>query len=239
MEPRAALPVDTRELLASWLDGESVKDIADDLKIEDPQEVTEYIEDAFGYRLPWGASAYLRIASDVAETVVGSRLAANIAGMIKYGVPSPEAVWAMTAGVASRRAAIAIADDYLRMGLDRSAGQFRRWLGRLDPESVADRLGFVGAELESTAKAILRSQPNDYLAALDTDGLLLPLTATCRPSRFAVDTGLFYELNVGDRLEVARDRESRLNRNAVVLATTGGILGHLQADAPARRRTRA
>src|SRR5204862_7719381 len=115
-----------------------------------------------------------------------SRLAANIAGMIKYGVPSPEAVWAMAAGVASRRASVAVADEYLRMNLDRTVGQFRRWLGRLDPESVAERLGLVGAELGATAKAILRSQPNDYLASLDTDGELLPLRAACRPVRSAI-----------------------------------------------------
>lgn len=231
MEPRAALPVDTRELLSSWLDGDVVKDIADSLSVEDPQDVTEYIEDAFAYRLPWGASAYLRIASDIAAVPATSRLAANVAGMIKYGVPSPEAVWAMTAGVASRRAAVAVADEYLRMNLDRTVGQFRRWLGRLDPESVAERLGLVGAELESTAKAILRSQPNEYLAALDADGELLPLRATCRPTRSAVDTGLFYELKIGDRLEVHRDRESRLNRNAVFLAVKNQRLGYLQADA--------
>jgi hypothetical protein len=47
----------------------------------------------------------------------------------------------------------------------------------------------------------------------------------------AVDTGLFYELEVGDRLTVSRDRDSRLNRNAIVLVAPGGPVGHLQPDA--------
>lgn len=231
MEPRAALPVDTGELLASWLDGEPVKAISDRMKIEDPQEATEYIEDAFSYRLPWGSSAYLRIAAASLGTTVTSRLAANIAGMIKYGVPSPEAVWAMTAGVASRRAAMAVADDYLRTGLGRTVGEFRRWLGRLDPDAMAERLGFVGAELESAARAILRSQPNDYLAALDGSGELLPMSAIVRPGRSAIDTGIFYEIAVGDLLAVERDRETTLNRNAIVLIADNGPLGNLQVDA--------
>jgi helicase len=231
MEPRAALPVDTRDLLSSWLDGDGVKDISDRLGVEDPQELTEFIEDAFAYRLPWGASGYIRIAAEIASVSVTSTLASNIAGMIKYGLPLPEGVWAMSAGVASRRAAVAVADEFLRTNPERSVGEFRRWLGRFDPESIADRLGLVGAELESTAKAILRSQPNKYLVNLDGDGVLLPLRAACRPGRSAIETGFFYELAIGDKLNVYRDRDSRLNRNAVVLAAKNQRLGYLQVDA--------
>jgi len=231
MEPRAALPVDTRELLSSWLDGEPVKSIADRLDIEDPQDATEYIEDAFSYRLPWGASGYLRIAADVFEVSSLSRLAANIAGMIKYGLPSPEAVWAMTAGVASRRAAMAVADEYLRVATERSVSQFRRWLGRLDPDAMAERLGLSGAELESTAKAILRSQPNEYLQALDSDGEMFPMRAAVRPTRSAVDTGLFYEIDSDEHVELRRDRETTLNRNAILVLARDQRLGYLQADA--------
>lgn len=57
MEPRAALPVDTRILLSMWVDGTPVREIAREVHVEDAQDVTEYIEDAFSYRLPWGASS--------------------------------------------------------------------------------------------------------------------------------------------------------------------------------------
>lgn len=92
-------------------------------------------------------------------------------------------------------------------------------------------MGLTGAELESTARAILRSQPNDYLAALDYSDSVLPLRAICRPMRSAVETGLVYELNIGDSLAVKRDRDSRLNRNAVFLSAGDRRLGYLQADA--------
>ncbi len=231
MESRSAVPVDTRELLSMWLSGDPVKAICDDLDVEDPQEVTEYIEDAFNYRLPWGVSAYLRIGSALTNTPLAPRIPANLAGMIKYGVPSPEAAWAMSAGVASRSAAKAVADEYYRTAGIGTVTEFRRWLGRLDPDLVAERLGLAGAELESTAKAILKSQPNDYLTALDTTGDLLPLQATCRSVRSAVESGLIYEVEVGDLLDVERDRDSRLNRNAVVISVGGARLGYLQADA--------
>jgi hypothetical protein len=165
------------------------------------------------------------------DTVVSSPIVSNLAGMIKYGVPSPEAVWAMTAGVASRRGAIAVADAYLRDQADRSASGFRRWLARMDPDSVAEQLDFSGGELEATARAILRSQPNEFLARLDTDGELYPLTASVRPVRSAVDSGLIYDLEPGDLLVVQRDRDSRLNRNSVLLLVDRVRLGYLQADA--------
>jgi superfamily II DNA/RNA helicase len=231
METRAELPVDTRELLSAWIDGTPVHVMADRFELGDPQEVTEYIEDAFSYRLPWGVSGYLRIATSVLATTVTSPLASNLAGMIKYGVPSPEAVWAMTAGVASRRAAIAVADAYLRGDPDRRPSDFRRWLARLDPDSVAEQLGFSGGELEATARAILRSQPNEFLARLDTDAGLYPLRASIRPVRTAINSGLIYELSPGDHLTVRRDRDSRLNRNAVLLLVNRVRLGYLQADA--------
>lgn len=231
MEPRAALPVDTRGLLSAWLDGDSVLQISEDLGLDDPQDVTEFVEDAFSYRLPWGASGYLRVASAMTDTTVASTLAANLPGMIKYGVPSPEAAWAMSAGIASRGAAMAVAGEYLRSGEDRSAPSFRRWLGRLDPEALAERLGFRGAELESTARAVLRSHPNDLLSALDEDGALLPMTATCRPTRAAIDTGVFYELTAGDPVDLVRDRESIINRNAVLVRSEEDAVGYLDLDA--------
>jgi len=49
--------------------------------------------------------------------------------------------------------------------------------------------------------------------------------------RSAVETGLVYELNIGDSLAVKRDRDSRLNRNAVFLSAGDRRLGYLQADA--------
>lgn len=231
MEPRAAVSVDARDLLSAWIGGKPVKTICDEFSVDDPQEVTEFIEDAFSYRLPWGVSSYVRLASALTSTQVQSRVAANLAGMVKHGVPSPEAAWAMSAGVASRRAAMAVADDYHRTASAGPVAAFRRWLGRLDPELVAERLGLTGAELESTARAILKSQPNDYLAKLDSDGELLPLRASCRPVRSAIDSGLVYEVASGDGLEVYRDRDSRLNRNAVLLTAAGSSLGYLQADA--------
>ena len=114
MEPRSELAVDSRELLNLWLDGTSVHEIARTLEIDDAQDATEYIEDVFSYRLPWGISSYVRLASVATGVDQLTLLSGNIAGMVKYGVPTPEAAWAMTSGVASRRASIVVARTYLQ-----------------------------------------------------------------------------------------------------------------------------
>lgn len=230
MEPRAGIPVDTRVLLSRWIDGQAVSDIADECDL-DPQDTTEFIEDAFGYRLPWGISAYVRIATDQVDIDHLSPLASNIAGLVKYGVPSPEAAWAMTAGVASRRPAMSVALEYLREGGESDPRVFRRWLGRLDPESLAERLGLASAELESTARAVLRSQPNELLARLDRGESLLPLQVSCRPLRAMIESGAFYRLSPGDSLRVERDHDSHLNRNSIVLSTSGQRVCFLPTDA--------
>ena len=230
MEPRAALPIDTRALLTGWCNAELVRDLAQQFGA-DPQAITEFIEDAFSYRLPWGVTGYLRIASVELSTPVRSSLAANIAGMVKFGVPSPEAVWALSAGVASRSAALVVADAYMRQGGERDAGQFRRWLGRLAPDSLAERLSLTGSELEATARAVLRSQPNEYLRRLDQGNDLLPLTSECHVLRFALASGLAYEATQGTHLTIQRDHDSRLNRNAVLLSLGGQPFAYLAADA--------
>jgi superfamily II DNA/RNA helicase len=230
MEPRAAVRLDSRDLLSSWIDGESVRDVANRAGL-DPQDLTEYIEDAFSYRLPWGISAYLRIATHVSGLSTLNVVASNIAGMAKYGVATPEAVWAMTAGVASRRAAIVVAQEYARTIRTRSAASFRRWLGRLNPDYVAERFGLTAAELESTARAILRSQPNDYLQRLDAGEPLLPLRVTCRLQRRALEMGYAYDVQVGQVLQVTRDLDSRLNRNSMYVSLNRHQLAYFPADA--------
>ncbi len=231
MEPISAVSIDARELLSVWISGEAVKKICDAFIVEDPQDVTEFIEDAFSYRLPWGVSSYIRLASALTGAQAESRLAANLAGMVKYGVPSPEAAWAMSAGVVSRNAAMAVADDYYQTAGPGSVAAFRRWLGQLDPDMAAERLGFTGTDLESTARTILKLQPNDYLTKLDCGGELLPLQASCYLLRCAIRSGLFFRVARGDRLKVQRDTDSQLNRNAVLILADGEPLGYLQADA--------
>ena len=230
MEPRNPIAVDTRELLSSWCDATPIHEIAADLG-EDPQDLTEFVEDWLSYRLPWGVSGYLRIASFEISSPISSPLAKNVAGMLKFGLPSPEAVWAMSAGVVSRGASVAVADAFLSQRIERSPIQFRRWLSRLNPDSLSDRLKLTGSELESTARAILRAQPNEHLRRLDEGMSLLPFETRCTPMPSAYRSGLVYEVEEHQQLSLERDRDSKLNRNAVFVSLREQRLAPLPVDA--------
>ncbi len=227
MEPDASLTCDERLLMASWLDGEPVAAISQTLS-GDPQQVTRYIEEVFANLLPWGVSAYLRVSQFELELEPLSPAAVNIAGMIKYGVPTPEAVWAMTAGVGSRTAAISIASHYTKqMARASAAGDFRNWLTHLNPDSLNEDFGLTGVDLESTAKAVLRSQDNQYLAKLDTTGDILPLDTSCAPNRRSTERGTLFEVEIAQSVSLRRDLDSVLNRNAIQVVINGAVFGYL------------
>ena len=57
------------------------------------------------------------------------------------------------------------------------------------------------------------------------------MTVEVRPLRSAVDSGLSYEVEVGEELGVQRDRESTLHRNAVMLVAGAQPLAYLPVDA--------
>lgn len=230
MEAASSWTGDDRMLMELWLDGRPVFEIAETVDSE-PQYINRYIEEVFHYLFPWGVSAFLRIAKYELELVGLSRLADNSAGMVKYGVPTVESAWAMTAGLVSRRAAITVASVYCRSSDSTSPADFRRWLSRLNPDSLGEQLGLTGIELESTARAVLRSQRNDYLAELDSRDDILPVVVEVVPDQHAMERGLLYDLDVGDELTLSRDYDSQLNRNAIRVIIGNDCLGYLPADA--------
>ncbi len=209
-----------------WLDGMNVAEISGVLE-QDSAHVTRFIEEMYAYRLPWGLAAYTRIAAHVLGIEDPNVTVENIPSMVKYGVPTPEASWAMTAGVAPRWAAIRLATRYISEVEEISPASFRRWIGQLDPDVLENEFGFTGVGLETTARAVFKSGINPYLVALDSDRDIFPMEAVVRPQRRAVDRGVVARLAVGDSLRIVRDYESTINRNAVVLYRNDDAVGYL------------
>jgi len=205
--------------LALWLDGVSVSQMSDELD-QDPSIVTRFVEDMYSYRLPWGLAGYVRVAAFLLGIEEIDVDVVNLPSMVKYGVPTPEAAWAMTSGVAPRRAAIELATRYMTTEDESSAGGFRRWLGRLDPEVLDEEFGLTGAALEATARAVFKSGPNEFLKRLDVGRDLFPLEVEIRPQRRAIDRGVIARLENESALQLSRDYDSVVNRNAVAVLRT-------------------
>ena len=97
---------DVDVLLGLWVEGNSIADLA--AHVVDADESTEqlsrYIEELFGYRLPWIISALLRIAKE-SMGIQDHEMSEYIRcypSMVKHGLPDPVASWAMSAGITTR-----------------------------------------------------------------------------------------------------------------------------------------
>jgi len=109
---------DYLDLLQRWLEGSDISQLRDEFRAAaaSDEDLAKFIEDFFGYRLPWGISGYIRIAMKMLDVpqINLSAFARFFPSMVKFGVPFPAAAWAMTAGVPLRRVAIEIASRYMQ-----------------------------------------------------------------------------------------------------------------------------
>src|SRR6266536_2873775 len=174
MQPRTAYAGSYPELLARWLQGQPVAETAETLEAPDStssttESVGRFIEEYFAYLLPWGISSYLRIASHLLEPGPLSPVVAGLGSLVKYGVPTLEAAWAMAAGVANRQSALLVADLYTRArsGNTGDPAAFRSCLGDLNPEELVEEYGVPEAALAEVSRAIFRSAHSAALARLD------------------------------------------------------------------------
>jgi ERCC4-related helicase len=223
MQPRSAYGGNVHDLLVRWLEG---RPVADELAaMGEGEDVSRFIEEYFTYLLPWGTTAYLRIAAYLLDVGAIASVVAGLASLVKYGVPTLESAWAMSAGVPDRQTAILLAGLYSAEGGESSVAKFRRWLGDLDPEELAEERGVSEAALPNLRRAIFRTTHSQALARLDEGRPLLPLIVSVRVSRRAmVDIGA---LKPDLILDVARDYDSAY-RNATRVQSDGRIIGYLR-----------
>jgi len=107
---------DYKELLIQWVRGDNIEDIFKDLEIQEikPDVLVKIIDKLFRYELPWSFSGIIRIAIEVLDLdkTQLNNYVTFLPSMIKYGVPSFVACWAMGIGIPSRSIALRIASKY-------------------------------------------------------------------------------------------------------------------------------
>lgn len=225
MQPRVAYSGSYLALLNLWLEGRPVAEATADLGTG--EDVSRFIADYFAYRLPWGISSYLRIARHVLQLDQLSSVVIGLSSLVKYGVPTVEAAWAIGAGVADRQTAIRVAGLYIaeRRTSTSEARDFRRWLGDVQPESLVEEYGLPEAALPDLNRALLRSARSPILARLDQGEPLLPFNAVVRALRRS--TGLVSSLLPDAVMQVRRDYDSPY-RNSTRLDSMGQTIAYLR-----------
>jgi hypothetical protein len=131
--------------------------------------------------------------------------------MIKFGVPTPQAVWAIVNGVPLRRVAIELGDRFIGSSDDAmNVGAFASWLRNLEPDELSSQYGLSGELLQDVARSLGRTGPNSLLREFRGVNAALPLRAAVRGISF------------GQRAAIATP-----DRNAVEVTHDGAAFGYL------------
>ena len=158
---------DPEELLRLWLEGRSIDDIAEVLDATDSLEnLSRYVEELFGYLLPWIISGFIRISKETLS-IQEKELTEHIRSypsMVKYGLPDPVAAWAMSAGIGSRGTALRLAGAFnLSNSETDSHKEFVNWMAGLSDEMLRNDFEVTGYELENLRYKIDRMALNPFL----------------------------------------------------------------------------
>ena len=234
-ETTIAFAGDPEVLLGQWLDGMSIKEIVkstpDDT--DSVERISRYIEDLFGYRLPWIISALLRISKESLgiQDEKPSEYIQCYPSMVKYGLPNPVASWAMSIGISTRDVALRLAEAFEGQAADVSSHEdFVIWLSRLSDDSLRHKYGVTGYILDDLRYKLGRMAINPLLNPIRPLHEVLPLQEKV--------VGISYEnrwiaarrVRSGDNLELRRDYENPVDPNAVAVHHKAGQVGFLPRD---------
>ena len=232
MSGRLPFGGDREALVRAWIGGKSVQEaLRESGGAGHRAEAARFIEGSLGHYAPWAITAFTRIAAcelGLDPSGLPPRVR-HLAGMVRYGVPGPEACWAMRLGVATRRAAVAMAADY---GGDCNFGAFVEWLGRLGPEAAAKRYGPDSNAAGAAAAAASRTRPNPLLRECRTMDEVLAAGAgvECGAAGAAGEVASA-RASAGDPLRLERDRDAAHDRNAILVHAGGSVIGRVERDA--------
>lgn len=235
-EVQTEFPMDKLPIFISWLNGAAITDLTKEFGGLDlgTEDFAQFLEEFFCYKLPWGISAIIRIAKSELGLRSMSSMVHSFAAMTKYGVPVPEAAWAMSAGVPIRKTALEIAARFRSSMIIASQDNFVTWLGTLEPEELSAEYGIVGDTLVAVSKSIAKGKN----PLLQNYPYRYPLLSRVMGISYGdARRTTFLEVEEGDILGFQREYGNATDRNAIIVTYSGRELGYMdrlsaQAIAP-------
>ena len=223
---------DLIELANDWVDQVPMPEIVNKHLTEgsDEKKFHRFISDFFGFRVPWGIGAYIGIAEHVLESDREvSEIVRWLPTMIRYGVRTPNASWAMTLGCPSRELSGLLAAGFITEAGGRGATYtaFVAWFASLTEEDFVYRFQASPHEAEVLTRRSASMVPGNRTIAAS-------LRAGTSVSRTSV-AGLRYENRVaalagvadGSAVRLARDYRNQYDPNAIEVRGSGGLLGYV------------
>ena len=216
---------DRAALIRMWVAGESVPEVLAAVPTEDRCAAARFVERFLGHYMPWGISAFVRIAAAEFGISAGDLppRVLHLPDMVRYGVPAPVAGWAMRLGVPTRRAAMRMAADYAG---EQTVPEFAGWLAGLGDR----RLAQYGRGAAAAALAASRMAPNRLIRGGYSMRRVLEMGAAVRCARNGRGPIAAARLSRGNPLEIRRDYDAAYDRNAIAVYADGSLIGHVERD---------
>ena len=226
---------DPEVLLGLWLDGMSITEIVEHSPddTDSVERISRYIEELFGYRLPWIISALLRICKESLgiQEEKPSEYIRCYPSMVKHGLPNPVASWAMSAGITSRSVARSLAEAFEEQALDISSHEdFVTWLSSLSDDSLRHDHGITGYVLDDLRYKLGRMAINPLLKPIRPLHEVLPLQRKVVGVSYKNRRIVARRVRTGDKLELHRDYDNPVDPNAVAVHHKMGQVGFLPRD---------
>ena len=188
----------------------------------------DLIADYFGYKLPWGIASFMGIANNALKLDGAfSTTIQWLPSMVRYGVATRGAAWAMTVGCPTRELSTRIAEAFADYTVKGTYRDFVQWFSGLTPEDFILRINATPDE----AKLLV-----PRAAALVPDGKQIAARLRSRVSDYTADVvGLQYgnrsarlpAVSVDDAVTLIRDYRNPYNANAITISHGSGELGYL------------
>ena len=163
MRPEKEFSGSYQELLRGWLSGANVYELATQLDTDTkPDDLAKFIEELFGYLLPWGIYGFIRIALSILHLDNNdiSDYAKFLPSMVKFGLPSPATCWAMISGIPFRSNAIEVSSKYTTEVNDINYKNFLEWIAKMDYGPLSNDYNLKSPILEDVSKSLLKAGAN-------------------------------------------------------------------------------
>lgn len=229
MRHRHSYGGDTRRLVEMWLGGAPVTDLLGGSGHADRADVAHIVDGITGHDSPWIVSALIRIAAleTGADAATLPPRIRHLPGMIRHGVASPEASWAMRLGMTSRRAAMAVSTACPE-GL--GFADFASWLAGIDAATLSKRYGAEEGDAARIAAAASGILPNRLVGEGRSLESVLGTRPTVACTGSANAPAVASRIPQGEQLLLKRDHGMLHDRNAIAVHARGTLLGYMDRD---------
>ena len=232
MDTRYDFSGEVVELALDWLSQVPMPEIVQRHLPEgdDPRAFHRFMSDIFGFNLPWAIGGF----TSIAKGVLGSDFEMSetirwLPTMIRYGVGTPTASWAMTFGCPSREMSTALASGFVSDLASGSTnyGEFATWFSSLTEEDFTYRFEASPHQAEVLTRRSAALVPNNRQITTLLRTKATSFTSGVAGIRYGNRVRLLARVLPGAQVQLIRDYENQYDRNAIGVWVGSDQLGYV------------